>query len=150
MSAAFRCVCAVGVVVAAVPQARSVRVPEAFDWQAASPESQSVSGRALDDLRDRLAAANTKAFLVVRNDRVILEWYAPDPDARFEGGFAVYDAPEPWGPWTRAYFTERWDGGPGESSSFPTKWMDASGTTAHLVFSGEDAFSVRRATVVLR
>jgi hypothetical protein len=74
----------------------------------------------------------------------------PGPDARFEGGFAVYDAPEPWGPWTLAYFTERWDVGPGESSSFPTKWMSADGRTVHLVFSGEDAFSVRRATVVLR
>jgi CubicO group peptidase (beta-lactamase class C family) len=74
----------------------------------------------------------------------------PGADARFEGGFAVYDAPEPWGPWTRAYFTERWDVGPGESSSFPTKWMNAAGTTVHLVFSGEDAFSVRRATIVLR
>ena len=26
-------------------------------------------------------------------------------DARFRGGFGVYDAPEPWGPWTTAYFT---------------------------------------------
>jgi hypothetical protein len=68
MSAAFRCVCAVVVVVAAVPQARSVRVPQAFAWQAASPESESVSGRALDDLKDRLAAANTgeDAFSVRR------------------------------------------------------------------------------------
>lgn len=74
----------------------------------------------------------------------------PGTDARFEGGFAVYDAPEPWGPWTRAYFTERWDVGPGESSSFPTKWMSVDGRTMHLVFSGDDAFSVRRATVVLR
>ena len=74
----------------------------------------------------------------------------PGTDARFEGGFAVYDAPEPWGPWTRAYATGRWDVGPGESSSFPTKWMSADGRTVHLVFSGDDAFSVRRATVVLR
>ena len=74
----------------------------------------------------------------------------PGTDARFEGGFAVYDAPEPWGPWTRVYVTERWDVGPGESSSFPTKWMTADGMTMHLVFSGDDAFSVRRATVVSR
>ena len=80
MSAAFRSVCAVVVVAAAVAQAR-VRVPQAFDWQAASPESQSVSRKALDDLNDRLAARNTKAFLVVRNDRVIHEWYAPDHSA---------------------------------------------------------------------
>ena len=45
---------------------------QAFDWLPASPESQSVSRKALDELKDRLAAANTKAFLVVRNDRVIL------------------------------------------------------------------------------
>jgi hypothetical protein len=73
----------------------------------------------------------------------------PGGDARFQGGFGVYDAPEPWGPWTTAYFTDRWDVGPGESSSFPTKWMSRDGRTLHLVFSGDDAFSVRKATVRL-
>jgi CubicO group peptidase (beta-lactamase class C family) len=68
-------------------------------------------------------------------------------DTRFEGGFGVYDAPEPWGPWTTAYFTEKWDVGPGESASFPTKWMSADGKELHLVFSCEDSFSVRRATL---
>lgn len=71
-------------------------------------------------------------------------------DTRFEGGFAIYDAPEPWGPWTTAYFTEKWDVGPGEHGDFPAKWMGADGRTLHLVFSGNDAFSVRRATVVTR
>jgi CubicO group peptidase (beta-lactamase class C family) len=68
-------------------------------------------------------------------------------DTRFEGGLGVYDAPEPWGPWTTAFFTEKWDVGPGETASFPTKWMSDDGTTLHLVFSGEDSFSVRRATL---
>jgi hypothetical protein len=49
----------------------------------------------------------------------------PGKDPRFEGGFGVYDAPEPWGPWTTVYFTDRWDVGPGETASFPTKWMSA-------------------------
>ena len=71
----------------------------------------------------------------------------PGGDTRAEGGFAVYDAPEPWGPWTTAFFTERWDVGPGETASFPTKWMSGDGRTLHLVFSGDDAFSVRRATL---
>jgi len=71
----------------------------------------------------------------------------PGNDARFAGGFGVYDAPEPWGPWTTVFYTERWDVGPGESSSLPTKWMSADGRTVHLVFSGEDCFSVRRATL---
>ena len=68
---------------------------------------------------------------------------------RFQGGFGVYDAPEPWGPWTTAYFTEAWDVGPGESCSFPTKWMSASGSTVYLAFLGDDALSVRRATLVV-
>ena len=71
----------------------------------------------------------------------------PEEDTRFEGGFAVYDAPEPWGPWTTAYYADKWDVGPGESCHFPTKWMSEDGRTVHMVFSGEDHFSVRRATV---
>ena len=79
MNAPFRCACAVALVIA-LPPGRGHGVPQAFDWQAAAPESQSVSGRALDELKDRLAAANTKAFLVVRNDRVI-----PSPDGAGTG-----------------------------------------------------------------
>ncbi|HYV31800.1 MAG TPA: hypothetical protein VEO53_11935, partial [Candidatus Binatia bacterium] len=66
-------------------------------------------------------------------------------DTRFAGGLAVYDAPEPWGPWTTVFFTDQWDVGPGETASFPTKWMSADGHALHLVFSGDDCFSVRRA-----
>jgi hypothetical protein len=73
----------------------------------------------------------------------------PGSDARFRGGFAIYDAPEPWGPWTTVSYTEAWDVGPGESSSFPTKWMSLDGQTVYLVFSGDDCFSVRKATILL-
>jgi CubicO group peptidase (beta-lactamase class C family) len=73
-----------------------------------------------------------------------------DVDTRFEGGFGVYDAPQPWGPWTTAYFTPEWDCGPGEMGSFPTKWMSDDGRTCYLVFSGNDYFSVRRAVLTLR
>jgi hypothetical protein len=87
-------------------------------------------------------------------------WYQPLPgeqlqhdggrtDIRFEGGMGVYDAPEPWGPWTTAYFTARWDAGPGESGNFPTAWMSDDGRTMYLVFSGDDFFSVREATMLL-
>jgi CubicO group peptidase (beta-lactamase class C family) len=70
-------------------------------------------------------------------------------DTRFAGGFAVYDAPEPWGPWTTAYFTEKWDVGPGETASFPTRWMSADSKTLYLVFSGDDHFAVRRASLTV-
>jgi len=69
-------------------------------------------------------------------------------DTRFHGGLAIYDAPEPWGPWTTAFFADRWDVGPGDSASFPSKWISADGLTLHLIFSGDDCFSVRQATLV--
>ncbi len=73
----------------------------------------------------------------------------PGGDARFQGGFAIYDAAEPWGPWTSVFQTETWDVGPGESSSFPTKWISSDGKTAYLVFSGDDNFCVRKANLVI-
>lgn len=71
-------------------------------------------------------------------------------DTRFRGGFAIYDAPEPWGPWTTVFYTNEWDVGPGETACLPTKWMSEDGKTLHLVFSGDDHFSLRQGTLVLR
>lgn len=71
----------------------------------------------------------------------------PGNDPRFAGGLGIYDAPEPWGPWTTAYFAETWDVAPGETAGIPTKWISADGLAFHLVFSGEDHFSVRRGTL---
>lgn len=62
-------------------------------------------------------------------------------------GFGIFDAPEPWGPWTTVSSVPRWDVEPGESASFPTKWMSTDGLTVHLVFSGGDSFNVRRAVL---
>jgi hypothetical protein len=72
--------------------------------------------------------------------------FSTDPRVpRFQGGFGIYEAPEPWGPWHTVFYTEAWDVGPGETSCFPTKWMSEDGRTCYLVFSGNDSFSVRRA-----
>ena len=68
-------------------------------------------------------------------------------DTRFQGGFGIFDAPEPWGPWTTVYSTLEWDTGPGDTGSFPTKWMSEDGGTCSLVFSGNDYFSVRQVTL---
>jgi CubicO group peptidase (beta-lactamase class C family) len=67
-------------------------------------------------------------------------------DMRFKGGLGIFDASEPWGPWTTVFYTEQWDVGPGETSSLPTKWMSEDGKTCYLLFSGDDCFSVRKAT----
>src|SRR5947209_558506 len=47
-----------------------------FAWQAATPESQGMSREMLDAHRAALAARKTTAFLVVRNDKIVYEWYA--------------------------------------------------------------------------
>jgi CubicO group peptidase (beta-lactamase class C family) len=73
----------------------------------------------------------------------------PGEDPRFKGGIGIFDAAQPWGPWTTVYYNQTWDIAPGESSSFPTKWISSDGQTLHLVFSGEDCFSVRQAKLIL-
>lgn len=70
-------------------------------------------------------------------------------DTRFHGGLGIFEAPEPWGPWRTVYSTAQWDVGPGELGCFPTKWMSEDGKTIHLVFSGDDSFSLRKATLVI-
>src|SRR5437870_5131948 len=47
-----------------------------FEWKTATPESQGMSRERLDALKDDLAKRKTRAFLVVRNDHIVYEWYA--------------------------------------------------------------------------
>lgn len=48
----------------------------AGDPETATPESQGMSSAKLDALRSDLAAKATTGFLVVRNDKIVYEWYA--------------------------------------------------------------------------
>lgn len=75
--------------------------------------------------------------------------YTGGLEQRTEGSFGIYDAPEPWGPWTTVYYTNSWDMGVGDAGGFPAKWNNVDGRTLYLVFSGLDAFSVRKATLTL-
>nr|MBC8372163.1 serine hydrolase [Planctomycetota bacterium] len=47
----------------------------AFAWRTANPASQGMDGAKLAAMKDSLAARHTKAFLVIRNDRIVYEWY---------------------------------------------------------------------------
>ncbi len=49
----------------------------AFEWERATPESRGFSSAKLEALRADLAARGTKALLVIRNDAIVCEWYAP-------------------------------------------------------------------------
>src|SRR5262245_58399936 len=51
-------------------------------WHQSSPESQGFSPTKLEALQEGLAARGTKALLVIRNDTIVCEWYAPGQDVK--------------------------------------------------------------------
>ncbi len=55
-----------------------------FEWKTISPESQGFSAENISGLIESLAAKNTKAVLVITNDKIVCEWYAKGhgPDKR--------------------------------------------------------------------
>jgi CubicO group peptidase (beta-lactamase class C family) len=69
---------ALGVVSGISGSSMAVQRHERFLWQTASPESEGLSRSKLNLLRVDLSAKGTRAFLVIKNDRVVCEWYAPD------------------------------------------------------------------------
>src|SRR4051812_29300176 len=60
----------------------------AFEWQEASPAARGMSGEKLTAMREALEKAGTTGLLVVRRDRVVLEWYADGWDAKKPHGTA--------------------------------------------------------------
>jgi CubicO group peptidase (beta-lactamase class C family) len=66
------------------------------------------------------------------------------------GGWGIFDAPEPWGPWTTAFFTHDWELGNTHDYRLPSRWITDGGKRMALVFSGRehagveyDAYCVR-------
>ncbi len=69
-----------------------------------------------------------------------------------QGGWGIYDAPEPWGPWTTAFHTQGWGLEGTHSYRLPAKWIQPRGQTMYLVFSGVkpwDGLCLRGVTVEL-
>jgi hypothetical protein len=81
------------------------------------------------------------------------------------GQLGIFDAPDPWGPWTTVAYYESWGRmgveGQGLTCSFPRKWMSADGLTLWCVFSAygagaqqgiqaHDRFNLVKATLELR
>jgi hypothetical protein len=73
---------------------------------------------------------------------------------RWDGSWGLYDAPEPWGPWTTVAVYDCWiDDTPKFGFTFPQKWMSADGKTMWMVFSGTkvyDSFNAVKGTLRLR
>lgn len=67
------------------------------------------------------------------------------------GGWGIFDAPEPWGPWSTVAYYDCWiDSTFKFGFTFPQKWMSADAKTMYMIFSGTDvydSFNVIKATL---
>jgi hypothetical protein len=58
------------------------------------------------------------------------------------GRLGIFDAPEPWGPWTTVAYENEWGNGHVEVSTFywvlPTKWLSPDGRAFTMVFTGKN------------
>jgi hypothetical protein len=78
----------------------------------------------------------------------------PGSTAMHTPALGVFDAPQPWGPWTTVYYDDDWAKGTRTyHHKFPTKWMSADGKSMWLLFSGLDGgyytFCLQKATLRL-
>jgi CubicO group peptidase (beta-lactamase class C family) len=46
-----------------------------FQWQESNPEDQAMDGTRLEEMRKSLAEHATKGLLIIRNDKIVCEWY---------------------------------------------------------------------------
>jgi len=72
----------------------------------------------------------------------------------YAGNLALFDAPQPWGPWTTALYTENWGGfGATFYWCIPNKWTSPDGLAFTIVFTGtgpNDAWNTVPGRFVLR
>jgi CubicO group peptidase (beta-lactamase class C family) len=52
------------------------------------------------------------------------------------GDWGIFDAPEPWGPWTTVFHKDTWDVPGTHGYRLPAKWISPDGLSMTLVFSG--------------
>jgi hypothetical protein len=50
----------------------------------------------------------------------------------------VFEAPEPWGPWSSVFYSDNFSGGYAFHHTFVPKWMSADGRTLWLLYSGSN------------
>ena len=71
-----------------------------------------------------------------------------------DGSWGLFDAPEPWGPWTTVTYYTHWiDSTPKFGVEIPAKWIGNHGQTLWLVFSGTgvyDSFNLVQGQLLLQ
>jgi len=77
-------------------------------------------------------------------------------EATHTAALGIFEAPEPWGPWSTVYYNDHWSVQNGKDCRtyhhrFPPKWISADGKTMWLLYSGLDcglySFCVKKATL---
>ncbi|MGH7797418.1 MAG: DUF4185 domain-containing protein [Candidatus Binatia bacterium] len=80
-------------------------------------------------------------------------FHGPVPE-HGDGSWGIFDAPEPWGPWTTVAYYRNWiDATPKFGFEFPAKWISDDGKALWMVFSGTgiyDSFNLVKGTLTLQ
>ena len=76
-------------------------------------------------------------FSVSYNPGLRRYFLATEHGATFKGNLGLFDAPEPWGPWTTVGYWGNWERlGSTFYANIPTKWISADGLDFTLIFTG--------------
>lgn len=124
-------------------------------YQRPEGDAQPRWTKAFKDRQPVFTDANARRLSKVVYHPVLKRYLATAAGAGV-GQFALFDAPEPWGPWTTVAYHDNWGGlGTTEALEYdlPTKWLSADGKTMWCVFSstGElDAFNLVKGTLRLK
>jgi hypothetical protein len=150
------------VVMGRVPQSRITERDGYEFFSGFDAEGQPMWSYEISDRKPVLTIAGCANRLDVAYNAPLDRYLMTMRSRRLAGGrdqFSVYDAPEPWGPWTTVYYTERWgdqalrrmhpQAGWGEAQRITPKWISEDGLSFWMAFAGRDHFAVRRATLTL-
>jgi len=69
---------------------------------------------------------------------------------KYPSQLSLFEAPEPWGPWSVFHIDDNWGMYGGYQPSFPTKWISEDGLTMHMASSGsfdDYNFTVQKLTL---
>jgi hypothetical protein len=73
-------------------------------------------------------------------------------NTKYPSQLTLYEAQNPWGPWSQFYTDNNWGMYGGYNPSFPAKWISDDGLTMHMVSSGsfdDYNFTVQKITLEL-
>ncbi len=104
----------------------------------------SQDGAVFTDTNGKLMDSPSVVYNPVLKRYLMCKTHDSRPSEIAAGGLGVFDAPEPWGPWTTVNYTDDWMGSDNMYfCQFPANWISPDGLSVWMVFSGygEDAIA---------